>query len=162
MGDITQILLDAIDYGVDKKLEKAQFDRTIICSVISIHDKTVTLSHGSEEFILTLDHTPHFNIFDKVHLKFPSNNPFDKYIEEDVEALYSSNSATSDSGGSSPSGTSYVFSVNGKKGNVVIGIDDIDGLREELNNRVVGEKQIIMNKTMPVAQTIGNIWYEED
>lgn len=151
MANITDTLLETIEYAIDNKLERAQFDRTIVCTVTNIKNNTLTLSHGAESYQVNVKNNTGINLYDKVHLRFPANNTVAKYIEEDL--------MTAGGGGGGGGGVGNVISVNGKTGVVTIEITDIPGLSEALSQHSSGQ-QIIKNATMPSTQTVNDIWYE--
>ena len=145
----SDILLETIDYAVSKKIENAEVDKTLICTVISKNGDYIKLTNNGSEYTVKVKHPGSIGLFDKVHLKFPAGNYNNRYIEEDV--------ASPSSGGT---GNGAVSSVNGKTGDVVIGIDDIDGLRAELNTGGSRENQIAMGVQDPNRNFVGAIWYK--
>jgi hypothetical protein len=137
MSDVSQVLLETIDYAVDCKLDDAQFDRTLLCTVTNISGNTVTVSHGKETYTVTLKNPLDLSIFQKVHLRFPGNNAQNKYLEEDI------NSA---GGGASSIG---VTSINGMTGSVNIDFSSANA-----------KAQTIMSKDIPETQNSGDVWYK--
>ena len=145
MADIANTILETIEYAIDKKLASAQYDKTLLCTVTNISNDFVTLECGGEIYTVQLHNSPNFGVFDKVHLRFPSNNSIQKYVEEDVLGV--------GDGSGGGGGTSGVISVNGYTGVVNLQASDIPGIAE------IVQQQIIMQSSMP-TQAIGGIWYE--
>ena len=146
MADIANTVLETIEYAIDKKLASAQYDKTLLCTVTNISNNFVTLEYGGETYTVQLQNLPNFGMYDKVHLRFPSNNSVQKYIEEDVLGVGDG----SGGGGGSSSG---VISVNGYTGVVNLTASNIPGISEMVS------QQIILSSSMP-TQMAGGIWYE--
>lgn len=159
MGDTANVLLETIEYAIDTKLSTANVDRTLVCKVKEVFPSpiggcTATLTSGGSTYTVSLKNNV-LSVMDTVHLKFPSGNEANKYVEED---LVTAGNGTGGGGGTVIAG---VTSVNGKTGAVTITVNDIQGLSEMIRSG----KQIINTEpyhnlpVQPEGQETGDIWY---
>lgn len=122
---LVESIIDSIDYIVKERLKNAPFDKT--------RTGRITRSLGNNRYMVKIDNTEYEvtsisdETFSKNHIVkvlVPENQYNNMFI------------LPSSSSGSSPITTSTVNSVNGQVGDVVIGINDIEGLSQQLSNKL--------------------------
>lgn len=115
-------MIKELGKAISNKIKNASFDKTLDGSILKVlpSNTYVVLCNGKEYTVTTQNNTK-FVECQKVHVHIPQNDWKKIRILEDMNMESSSSS-------------SGVSSVNGKKGDVVLGIDDIENLNSSLNN----------------------------
>jgi len=131
---ITDEIINSIDYIVKERLKNASFDKTRTGRIIRLLDKN--------RYIVKIDDTEY---------EVPSISSDVLPLNAIVKVLVPENQYNnmfilapgSQNGGGG--GESGVTSVNGKTGNVIIGISDINGLSQQLANKLSNDSNLNSN-----------------
>ena len=83
-------LLETINYAIDKKTSKLEYDFTLICKVTKVYSqerRSYQIQHKDTFYNITTKNIPLY-INDTVHLIIPKGNFGNKYVLEDAALNY--------------------------------------------------------------------------
>ena len=132
---ITDEIINSIDYIVKERIKDASFDKTRTGRIVGLLD--------NNKYMVNIDNTEYIvpSISDNV---LPLNAIVKVLVPENQYNNMFILSPSSQQGGGG-GGSSGVNSVNGKTGDVIIGISDINGLNQQLANKLSNDSDLNSN-----------------
>ena len=141
---ITEQIIDSIDYIVKERIKNASFDKTRTGKIVR--------ALSNNRYIVKIDNSEYevASISDEI---FTPNSIVKVLVPENQYNNMFILAASSNLGGEI---VSVVNSVNGKIGDVIIGISDINGLSEQLSNKLTINSNLKSNVVSFTESTIRN------